>query len=64
MEIIKYKITFWPNDPERTSVVDENNFYPNYFIGLNGLLFENYGTKEKPMWETVFDSDYKIEIIK
>lgn len=59
----KFKITFWENIPERTFIVDETNFYPRYFLGINGLLYENYGTQSKPMWDIVFDSDYKIEII-
>jgi hypothetical protein len=59
----KFRITFWKNIPERTFVIDETNFFPKYFIGLNGILYENYGTEENPLWETVFDSDYEIEII-
>lgn len=60
---MKFKIIFEENIPDRTHIVDESNFYPRYFIGLDGLLYENYGTKDKPMWESVFDADYRIEII-
>ena len=59
----KIKVTFWPNDPERTSVIDETNFYPNYFLGLDGKMYENYGTQEKPVWEAIFDASYEIQII-
>jgi hypothetical protein len=59
---MKFKITFWEDLPERTYIVDETNFYPKYFIGFDGLLYENYGTENIPLWEVVFDSDYKIEI--
>ncbi len=63
MEILpKYKITFYPNIPERTFVVDSKNFFPRYFIGLDGNLYEDYGLPGKPIWETVFDADFKIEI--
>lgn len=60
---MKFRITFWKNQPDRTFIVDENNFFPQYFIGLDGLLYENYGTKENPIWETVFDADYEIEYL-
>lgn len=59
---MKFKITFWEDLPERTYIVDETNFYPKYFIGFDGLLYENYGTENIPLWEVVFDSDYKIEM--
>lgn len=61
--MLKFRIIFWKNIPERTSIIDETNFYPNYFIGLNGVLYENYGTVEKPIFEVVFDSDYEIEVV-
>jgi hypothetical protein len=61
---MKFKITFWKDIPSRTSVVDESNFKGEYFIGLDGLLYENYGTKDNPIWEAVFDADYDIEIIE
>jgi|694.fasta_scaffold00011_86 hypothetical protein len=60
---IKFKITFWKDIPERTFIIDDTNFFPKYFMGLDGILYENYGTEEKPMWENVFDSDYEIEIV-
>lgn len=58
---LKFKITFWKDEPERTYIIDETNFRPRYFIGLDGFLWENYGTEEKPIWEQVFDTDYEIE---
>lgn len=61
--MLKFRIIFWKDIPERTFIIDENNFFPKYFIGLNGELYENYGTIEKPMFEVIFDSDYEIEVI-
>jgi hypothetical protein len=63
MNRLKFRVIFWKNNPERTSIVNENNFNDKYLIGLNGLLYENYGTKDKPMWECNFDSEYEIELI-
>lgn len=60
---IKFRVIFWKDVPERTFIIDETNFYPRYFIGLDGLLYENYGTENKPIWESIFDADYEIEII-
>ena len=62
-EIGKYRIVFWKDMPERTFVIDDTNFFPTYFFGLNGFLYENYGTEDNPVWEVVFDSDYEIEKI-
>ena len=41
-------------------LVDKNNF-KYHFIGFDGKLYENYGTIDKPLYEEVFDSTYKIE---
>lgn len=60
----KFKIIFWGDNPERSSIVNEFNNLNKYFIGLNGLLYENYGTDKKPLFEPVFDADYEIEIEK
>ena len=60
----KIRVIFWKDIPERMSIVDETNFFPRFFFGFDGLLYENYGTEEKPMWEVVFDADYEIEIIE
>lgn len=37
--------------------------YPcdTFMIGLDGVIYENYGTKEKPMWENVFDADVFLQ---
>jgi hypothetical protein len=61
----KIRVVLWPNNPERTSVIDETNFYPRYFLGLNGRMYENYEIRpnEKPVWEAIFDADYEIQII-
>lgn len=58
----RLNLKFWKDIPERTFVIDETNFFPRYFMGLDGILYENYGTEEKPMWEGVFDSDYEVTI--
>lgn len=38
-----------------------NNFGPGTIVlGLDGKVYENYGTEEKPFWEEVFDATYEI----
>lgn len=27
-----------------------------YMIGIDGTIYENYGTEDKPLWENVFDA--------
>ena len=63
-KIPKFRIVFWKDIPERMHVVDETNFFPKYFFGLDGLLYENYGLNGEPLWEVVFDSDYEIELVE
>ena len=29
-------------------------------LGLDGKVYENYGTDEKPFWEEVFDASYEV----
>jgi hypothetical protein len=38
-----------------------NNFGPGTIVlGLDGKVYENYGTEEKPFWEEVFDAEYEV----
>lgn len=66
---MKFKVTLYHDDPERRYVIDESNFIIDKFgsgthlIGLDGKLYENYGTGADPLWEEVFDANYKIELI-
>ena len=60
---MKYRIIFWPNDIDRRSVVDETNVDNKYFIGLDGNVYENYGTIENQMWEPIFDCEFILETI-
>jgi hypothetical protein len=43
----------------------ENKFvlYPcdTFMISLDGIVYENYGTKDEPMWESVFDADVLLQ---
>lgn len=46
---------------------DENNFKQGknfgpgtVVLGLDGKVYENYGTEEKPFWEEVFDAKYEV----
>jgi hypothetical protein len=37
------------------------NFGPGTIVlGLDGKVYENYGTDDKPFWEEVFDAEYKV----
>ena len=41
----------------------DSNFGPGTIVlGLDGKVYENYGTEEKPFWEEVFDAEYKVII--
>ena len=62
MKRISFLITFFPDDPELTFTLDKNNFYPDYFIGLDGLLYKNYGTEQNPRWDSVID-EYNIKLL-
>lgn len=66
----KFRIVF-ERGTEREAIIDEANSAghfigmdkPGHFIGLDGKAWENYGTKETPNWEPVFDAHYEIEIL-
>ena len=66
---MKITITLDEEIPERKCTFNENNFIQgNNFgpgtivLGLDGKVYENYGTEEKPFWEEVFDASYKITL--
>lgn len=55
--------------PERShKITEENwittsNFGPGTrVIGFNGKVYENYGTKDKPLWIEVFDAQYVLTV--
>ena len=38
-----------------------SNFGPGTIVlGLDGKVYENYGTEERPFWEEVFDAEYEV----
>ena len=64
---MKLEVVFDENIKERKCEFNEytfkqgNNFGPGtVVIGLDGKVYQNYGTEEKPFWEEVFDAEYKI----
>lgn len=66
----KFEIIHSCDNEERKSIIDETNFKTGknfgpgtMVIGLDGYVYENYGSEEKPMWEAIFDANYKINII-
>jgi uncharacterized phage protein (TIGR01671 family) len=50
---IKFRVCYTAQNGEKSIINSNDN---RYLIGLNGTLYENYGTKEKPMWESIFDA--------
>ena len=45
---------------------DKTIIYPDehsdkYMIGIDGTVYENYGTKDKPLWENVFDATVFVQ---
>ena len=65
---MKFRLIMNPNDPAKRSVHDASNFNRNdfgpgtYVIGLDGKVYENYGSVEVPVWDEIFDSYYEIEM--
>lgn len=57
---IKFRIWYIPQGGSKYATM----IYPNseesklFLLDLNGNLLENYGLKDKPMWESVFDADW------
>lgn len=62
-DLFRFKAIVEPDIPERRYIIDEKNFLPRHFIGFDGIVYENYGTEEKPVWENIFDALYDLEII-
>ena len=58
---MKFKVTFWSNISERTTVHTDGM---EFLITLDGRVCENCGTKEKPVWDEILDADYELEIIE
>lgn len=59
---MKFKAIFDKHILERKNIVDETNFFSNFFIGFDGNVYENYGTNENPLWEVVFDASVDLII--
>lgn len=64
---MKLEVIFDEGSKERECRFDENNFNQGtnfgpgtVVLGLDGKVYENYGTDEKPFWEEVFDAEYKV----
>jgi uncharacterized phage protein (TIGR01671 family) len=38
------------------SIIYPDKLRNNYMIGIDGTIYENYGTEDKPLWENVFDA--------
>jgi hypothetical protein len=46
---------------DESNFIQSNNFGPGTIVlGLDGKVYENYGSEEKPFWEEVFDAEYKV----
>ena len=48
---IKFRICYTAQNGERSIIYNDDR----YLITLDGKVLENYGNKEKPMWEEIFD---------
>ena len=54
MREIKFRICHETNSDKTIIYPDEHS--DKYMIGIDGTVYENYGTKDKPLWENVFDA--------
>ena len=46
---------------DENNFMQDNSFGPGTVVlGLDGKVYENYGTDEKPFWEEVFDASYEV----
>lgn len=48
----KFRLDYEAQNGERRLISEDNRF----IITLNGEILENYGSKENPLWETIFDT--------
>lgn len=53
MRDFMFRILYTAQDGSKTLHYPDDK---TLMIGLDGTVYENYGTKEKPMWENVFDA--------
>lgn len=51
MKTIKFRICYTAQNGEKRLIYEDERF----LITLDGQILENYGTKEKPVWEVPFD---------
>ena len=51
MNKMKFRILYTDKRGEKSIIYDSNR----YLIGLDGTVFENYGTEVDPIWEVPFD---------
>ena len=55
MRDIKFRICHEGMDSYK-SIIYPDELGNNYMIGIDGIIYENYGTEDKPLWENVFDA--------
>lgn len=59
MREIKFRICHETNSDKTIIYPDEHS--DKYMIGIDGTVYENYGTKDKPLWENVFDATVFVQ---
>jgi hypothetical protein len=52
IEQMNFRLKYTAQNGEKRLIYNDER----HMIGLNGDVYENYGSKEKPMWEVVFDA--------
>ena len=57
MRELKFRICYTAQNGEKSFIYEDER----YLITLNGQVLENYGTKEKPLWEVPFDGEARLE---
>ena len=63
MREIKFRICHETNSDKTIIYPDEHSddYMDDYMIGIDGTVYENYGTKDKPLWENVFDATVFVQ---
>ena len=56
MREIKFRICHEGGMDSYKSIIYPDELGNNYMIGIDGIIYENYGTEDKPLWENVFDA--------
>jgi hypothetical protein len=59
MREIKFRICHEINSDKTIIYPDKHS--DKYMIGIDGTVYENYGTKDKPLWENVFDATVFVQ---